>query len=330
MSALQVTVRTGARLHFGPLAIHDGPGRSFGGIGLMVDRPGCTVRVSRSDAAVDEYHVAPAILPRIRGVVDRFRACGVSREPTRFAVSVDAVPPAHCGFGSGTQLSLAVARGLIEVAGGDVDTRILALVGGRGDRSAIGIHGFLSGGFLCDAGKRSDETLGVLACRLDVPAAWRFLAIRPVDRGGLSGAAETLGFRSLPPMDCERIGRLARLVLTEVLPAVRAGEFDDFAVALEEYGQTVGQYFAPVQGGVFSDAQMARLAEHLRGRGVRGVAQTSWGPTIVVPQPRSADAEQLVHELRAEGLLEGCDALIARPLSRGAVCQSSSSSLTAE
>lgn len=40
MNDLQVTVRTGARLHFGPLAIHNGPGRSFGGVGLMVDRPG--------------------------------------------------------------------------------------------------------------------------------------------------------------------------------------------------------------------------------------------------------------------------------------------------
>lgn len=285
----------------------------------MVDRPGCTVRVARSD--IDVYDVAPAILPRIRGVFERFRAAGVSCEPIRFAVSVDAVPPAHCGFGSGTQLSLAVARGLMELVGGQVDACLLAQIGGRGDRSAIGIHGFLSGGFLCDAGKRSDEAIGVLASRLDVPADWRFLAIRPLDRDGLSGTAETLGFRRLPPMDLGRIGRLARLVLTEVMPAVRAGVFDDFAVALEEYGRDVGEYFAPVQGGIFSDPQMAGLAEHLKGMGIRGVAQTSWGPTIVVPLPQSAAAEQLVQELRDQGRLEGCEAVIARPLSHGAVCQ---------
>lgn len=319
MNDLQVTVRTGARLHFGPLAIHNGPGRSFGGIGLMVDRPGCTVRVCRADE--DEFRGDPAVRRRVQGVLDRFRESGGADVATGFSVTVEDIPPAHCGFGSGTQLSLAVARGLIEVSGGDVDAARLAQIGGRGDRSAIGIHGFLSGGFLCDAGKRSGESIGVLASRLDIPENWRFLAIRPVDRDGLSGAAETLGFRRLPPMDAGRIGTLARLVLTEVLPAVRNGEFDDFAVALEEYGHCVGEYFAPVQGGIYSDRQMADLAGQLGRQGVRGVAQTSWGPTIVVPLEQAADAEGVLQELREGGLLDECETLLTRPMSQGARCR---------
>ncbi|MFG0335436.1 MAG: hypothetical protein ACF8TS_18920 [Maioricimonas sp. JB049] len=324
MNDVQVTVRTGARLHFGPLAVHDGPGRTFGGIGLMVDRPGCHVRVARAE--VDECRADPDILHRVRRVLERFRASGPGRDAGGMVVQVDEVPPAHCGFGSGTQLSLAVARGLIEVAGGCADAATLARIGSRGDRSAIGIHGFLSGGFLCDAGKRSGEVIGDLAWRFEIPSTWRFVTIRPINRGGLSGTAETLGFRQLPPMDAGRIGRLARLVLTEVMPAIRAGEFDDFSAGLEEYGRCVGEYFAPIQGGVFADPQMADLAVHLNRLGVRGVAQTSWGPTIVVPQEQPAAAERLVRELCEDGRLEGRETLITRPLSHGASCQQDSSS----
>ena len=50
----QVTeVRTGARLHFGPLASGAESGRCFGGIGMMVDTPAIAFRVVEHD--VERY-----------------------------------------------------------------------------------------------------------------------------------------------------------------------------------------------------------------------------------------------------------------------------------
>jgi beta-ribofuranosylaminobenzene 5'-phosphate synthase len=55
--------------------------------------------------------------------------------------------------------------------------------------------------------------------------------------------------------------------------------------------QTIGEYFAPVQGGVYSSPAVARALQAIADQQKAGIGQTSWGPTGFA-FVRSADAAE--------------------------------------
>ncbi len=311
-----VTVITGSRLHFGPLAVGAQAGRQFGGIGIMIDSPGVKLTVSRAE---QEDVITPAeIASRIQQAISRWRQVVGSTFPVQVAVA-DFIP-VHQGLGSGTQLALAVAQAMqLLHAGKRGSVQHLAKAVCRGRRSAIGIHGFEQGGFLIDAGKHQREEIGTLAARCDVPADWRFVLISPKDAAGLSGEQEAIAFAEMKPMPPEFTGRLCRLALMELLPAIRVAEFAAFASALDEFGTLVGEFFAPIQGSGFAHPAMNSLAAHLRRNGVPGLAQSSWGPTVAVIQSDPASAHALANHLACESRWGALHCRVVSPLNGGAV-----------
>jgi beta-RFAP synthase len=209
--------------------------------------------------------------------------------------------PAHCGLGSGTQLALSVARGVLALAGEALPLAQLALQLGRGQRSAIGLYGAETGGLLVDAGHRPGQALAELAVQTSLPEDWRFLLLRfAATSSPFCGQHEQQAFREIRPMTDDVSGRLARIVLTELLPAVRSAHIQQFQGALEEYGQLVGKFFEPCQGGIFADAALSSLIERLRQAGARGFAQSSWGPTIALACGSEAEARHWMEIARKE------------------------------
>jgi predicted sugar kinase len=187
----------------------------------------------------------------------------------------------------------------------------------------VGVYGFDQGGLIIDAGKNSAAGIGDLACRADVPDEWQCLLITPPFAEGASGAAEQSAFERLPPMPPAVTDRLCAIALRELLPAVHVADFAAFSAAVFDFGCTVGQYFEPVQGGVFADQQMARLVDWLRESRVAGVGQTSWGPTLFAFCPGDALARQIQAVLERESEWRGCAICRAAPLNQGAVVRAS-------
>lgn len=311
-----VTISTGARLHFGPLAVRAEIGPSFGGLGMMVDRPGWIITLGRADR--DELDAGPDA-ERIARILADFRSQSKNTN-VRVHLNVEQRVPAHAGFGSGTQLALAVGRGLVALSDESEPAAVdLARRTGRGRRSAIGIHGFERGGLIVDAGHRASHGVGDLACRVAVPEEWRFVLVTPPQQG-LSGVQETAAFERLPPMPGELTGRLCRLVLCEVLPALQQSDFARFAAAISEYGSLAGRYFEPVQGGVFVDPSMHALAKEVHSRFECGCAQTSWGPTAAVLCPSLAVAGAVAHAVHNDARWRECTVITAAGLNHGAMC----------
>ena len=317
--ATQVTVTTGSRLHFGPLAPAGSSGGKFGGVGMMISAPG--VIVTARSAERDEVGGDESSRSRVAQTVGRIResmtGC-TAANPCE--VDVREAIPAHSGLGSGTQLGLAVARALSELAGErDVPVEALARRSGRGLRSAIGLHGFGRGGFLVDGG-RADQRhqLGTLVARYEVPAEWRLVLASPGQSQGLSGTDEQQAFAAQRPMPVELTGELCRIALMDWLPALVEADFARFSAATYEFGVRVGQFFSAAQGGVFAHPRMALLVEQLRARGVQGVAQTSWGPTIATLCASQRDALELARDLTADGNWADTTFRVVEPLNRGA------------
>lgn len=328
----QVEITTGSRLHFGLLSHAPGAstdelrassgrsGREFGGAGLMIDRPGFRLCALASEC--DLFEGEEPFRSRAADFVDRYRSAGPSSSASACRIRIEQVVPMHVGLGSGTQLGMAVARAM-SLLEGDAQGEAIALARrvGRGRRSALGIHGFQHGGFLVDGGRSAAGQIGPLVARADFPAEWRFLLVTPRGEDGLAGEAEADAFARLPGMPQSITDRLCRLVLMELLPSVLAADFHACGEALHAFNRVVGEYFAPVQGGVYRNPLMRELVVQLRDRGVAGVGQTSWGPTIFALFPNQQTAEELAAALSTDERWNGCQIEIAAPLNTAAVAR---------
>ena len=313
-----VAVQSGARLHFGLLTQGHETGRRSGGLGLMIDQPGWSL--SLTPAPVDTLLAPPAWHDRLAALLARIRQAQAAPLPMPgVTLEVLHAPPAHGGFGSGTQLGLAVAWGLSQLARESPPSVLeLARRAGRGLRSALGIHGFALGGLLLEAGQSERGQIGPLIARVETPAHWRIVLLQPgteTSADGLAGDAETQALGRLPPMPSATTDRLCGLAVRHLLPAAQEQRFDEFAEALWEYGSLVGDYFAPVQGGRFANRRLAGLVPRVRELGFPGIAQTSWGPTLAVACASEAAGRELQTRLQREA--PDVTTLLAQPSNRG-------------
>jgi beta-RFAP synthase len=284
-------VTTGSRLHFGLLGLPGSAARAFGGCGLMVCAP--AVRVAVRPAA--DWRADGPLAERALSIAHRLAATLPPGALPPQQVTVEACPPEHVGLGVGTQLGLAVAQALNRAAGlPDLNATDLAHRVGRGARSGVGVHGFAHGGFLVDGGQRSPGELAPLAARAAVPQAWRLVLLRPRDAGAWHGERERAAFAVLHlHSDPAVTDRLCRLVLLGLLPSLAEADLPAFGAALTEYNARSGELFRPVQGGVYSSPAVAGLVGWLRGQGVRGAGQSSWGPTVFAAVGDTDEAEGL-------------------------------------
>ena len=312
-----VTITTGARLHFGPLAAAGATGGKFGGVGMMVTSPGFVV--SASAAATDEFHGETASAARAAEFVCHIRTNDHEQRFPTCRIAIENTIPSHAGLGSGTQLGLAIASALSELAGErDIPVATLARRAGRGLRSAIGLHGFASGWFLVDGGRAAKAQLGTLVARVNVPDEWRLILVAPPESQGLSGTEEQSAFAAQPPMPQALTAELCRIGLMEWLPGLIEADFHRASIAMYEFGLGVGRFFEPAQGGVFAHRLMSELADEVRRRGFAGVAQTSWGPTTCILCDGNPSATELMADLARDSRWATCSFQLTEPLNRGA------------
>jgi len=310
-----VTVTAPSRLHFGLFAFGDGDPYPFGGVGVMVDRPPTRLVVRAADRLV----VRGACRDLLRRYVDRATHSWNLPKPPRCSLELAASPAHHVGLGSGTQLGLSVVAGLNAFLGRPkLDADALARAAGRAARSAVGTHGFLWGGLIVETGKRATDALGTLAGRVELPRHWRFALVRPRGDVGLSGDAERHAFARLPAVPRATTERLTTLAKTRLMPCAASGCYAAFSEALYEYGCLAGACFASRQGGPFASPRLAHLVEWIRGQGLRGVGQSSWGPTLFVLLPSQQEAEMFVGVLRREYPTETLDVVITAASQSGA------------
>ncbi len=316
-------IHTGSRLHFGLLAPCVCQGRRFGGLGLMVEYPGLalTVREHASDSIQGPWQ------DRILAVLTTIRrewAASVS-QPSRVGVQIERAAPLHVGLGTGTQLALSVAAGYAALLKREVSKALtveeLARWTGRGQRSAIGLHGFLHGGLLVDGGKPlggTDGSIAPLVSRLPFPEEWAILLAIPQTEKGAYGDWERRVFDNLPPVSEDFVNRQCRCLLFEILPAVAEQNYAAFAEALHAYNRDAGQPFRHVQSGTYNSGLVAERVQRLRSLGVAAVGQTSWGPTVFAIVPEAEKGHWLRERLADNSLFAGCQLLVTRARNRGA------------
>jgi beta-RFAP synthase len=309
-----VLVTAPSRLHFGLWSLAGGAGRQFGGVGVMLDQPGLRLLIS---PAAELCSTGP-LAERASDFARRW-ARFHQRQAPQVAIEITSAPPDHVGLGTGTQLALAVAAGLCEMHDLEIESpQELAASVGRGLRSAVGTYGFLHGGLIAEQGKLPHEPISPLDCRLDLPAEWRFVLVRPLGISGLAGEDEAAAISKLPQVPSAVNEELMALAYGQLLPAAVTADFPAFAEATHRYGRLAGELFAARQGGPYNGPVLAALVERIRALGFAGVGQSSWGPTVFAVTPSQVEAERLAAALRS-GTIDGTlEIIVASPCRNGA------------
>jgi beta-ribofuranosylaminobenzene 5'-phosphate synthase len=323
-----IEVRTCARLHLGLLDNNGELGRLFGSIGLAVNHPQLLLRAELSDRLVVEGLESERVRTYARCFIQRYGA------PSGARMNLVAGIPAHVGLGSGTQIALAVGAALARLAGLRLSTEEIALAAGRGVRSGIGIATFQHGGFVLDGGHRKatpdavsselqtgqpeNSRIPPILFQQSVPRDWFFVIAIPTGQG-ISGERENNAFSHLPETAPELAEKVSRLLLMKMLPALVEKDIVSFGQALTRIQQIVGDCFAAVQGGRYSNALSGQLIEFLLKRGAVGAGQSSWGPAVYGLVEGKALARQVKKEVQAFlGNLGTGQVLCVQPRNRGA------------
>jgi len=317
---MQVRISAPARLHLGdldPFAL----GRFGYAPVLAIMEPRTIIEANEAERLdVDGVEADEAKIYTQR-ILEAFNLKGAK-------VTVKTTPPRHSGFGSTTQLCLAVGRAVTKAHG--LDVPLLELVKALRRTSTGGLYPFQFGGFVVAGGfkvkpgervwLRDEPLIPPLIFRSHFPEGWRFVLVRPLvapkspDKEKEEEAFSALRAREAP---AELIHKGYFILAAKLLPALLERNAEAFGKALTELQVTVGRIYQPVQEQIFNPASQW-LIPILNRSGALGIGQSSWGPTVYAftdsPEAAQKIAEKIEGETRgsAEVTLVGADNLGAR------------------
>lgn len=321
-----VRVSAPSRLHFGMFSFGNPEVPQFGGVGAMIDRPRVELALHEADSFSASGPLADRALEVGRRIWGELQGTVNDDLPNGCRIEVKSAPPEHAGLGVGTQLSLGIAAGLLELANRPpLIPAELAELAGRGLRSAVGTYGFFDGGLIVEAGKQPGEKVSPLITQVKLSPEWRFVLLMSTGKdssaAGLSGECEREAFARLPAVPSDVTDALSREALLHLVPAARTADFERFSAALYRYGLLAGECFAECQGGPFASPKLQQLVETVRRLGVVGVGQSSWGPTLFALVDSQGAATRLIVRLSTEPAAENIEFFITAPAASGAKVQ---------
>ncbi len=315
---MKVYIKTPARLHLGLIDMNGNQGRLFGGLGVAISQPNVVLEAEPAKTLSitgEECELAGSLAKRFFETHDA---------KTKAAINIKAAIPTHMGLGSGTQLALAIATVLAKLNGIQASTQELALAMGRAQRTGVGTAIFDQGGFVVDGGKAARDgtclkgSFPPLIFRQPFPKDWRFVVSIPDIKKGLANEAEASAFSEVESASPEEVGKMCRLIMLKLLPALAERDIESFGDALTGIQKITGGYFARVQGGIYSSRASADCIDFMQKLGLQGVGQSSWGPALygVVKMEDAAKTRVEVEKFLKKST--GGQVFIAKPNNTGA------------
>jgi beta-RFAP synthase len=308
---LAVKVEAPARLHLGFIDVSGTLERRFGSLGLTVEEFSTCLTLRRAqhfDARGPQAERASTYLRRLLDDYD---------PPVSVALEVERAIPEHVGLGSGTQLALAVGTALSTLEGLGATPQEIAIRLGRGARSGIGIATFANGGVVLDRGPVSGA-LPELIARLPFPDDWRVLLIFDPYLAGIHGGLEAVAFDEAPDFPQSEVEELRSRVLNHALPALETRDFDGFTAEVGHLQARMGAYFASLQGGPIVSSGVAKVLDWVATQGLKGIGQSSWGPTGFVFVRSESEGTSLLENLQSLGGSAGLRFQLVRGRNQGA------------
>ena len=279
---MKVRIAASSRLHLGFMDLNGSLGRLYGSIGVALSEPRTEITVTTSS----HLNIQNVSSEREQKIIKLVRAFSKYYQiDPNVTIQVIRSIPEHKGFGSGTQMALCISYALAHIYCIKAEPYQISVIMDRGMRSSIGLWSFEHGGIIVDSGKSKlpdgsiDARPPSVLARYDFPAEWQFVVVVPEEKKGLSGEQEKKAIGFVDPSK-EISEEICRLVLMKFLPSLIAKDIEAFGSSLSEIDRKTGQFFVPVQGGIYSEKQSHEIIDHLLISGAYGAGQSSWGPAV--------------------------------------------------
>ncbi len=241
-----ITVTTPSRLHFSLIDLNGEIGRIDGGFGVALQNPNFKIFIERAKQTgifgtgdTRTYEEILKILSTIKKKYD------IKNE---YKISLKSEIPRHSGFGSTTQLNLAIASAILKLEEIFLSPYEIATIIKRGGTSGIGVKAFESGGFIVDIGHKfgknkekatflpssvSDAKPAKILFRQDFPGDWIFVcAVRKIEK--IYAESEVEIFKKYCPVNRKDVEMLSHLLLMKILPAVIERDIENFGDGLKD------------------------------------------------------------------------------------------------
>jgi beta-RFAP synthase len=314
---IEVTIKTPSRLHFSMIDLRGDLGRIHGSVGVAIDNPNISLIAKKTPSLKVEGLRQRRVAEFAKIILKKYSVKGGAY------INVITDVPEHSGFGSGTQLGLAVGIAISELYSLNLTVEEVAFDLNRSMRSGIGTYAFKHGGFIVDGGRKKNIDKGVppLIFRADVPDDWLFIIGLPKINHRKSGSTEKESFNRLNLPPNHLIGEISHIVLMQMIPAILEEDSVTFGRAMTNIDYKFGEFWMDVQGGRFSHPIIEAGISFLLENGALGVGQSSWGPAFygLVKGQKQASIlrSQLSEFLNSNG--KSGEAFVAVPNNKGAI-----------
>lgn len=280
---MRVTVRTPSRLHLALIDLNGELGRVDGSLGVALAQPGVFLEATLSSETTVSGSQADLVRSLAKTFLEHYK---IDRGAQ---IHVSETIPSHVGLGSTTQISLAVASALANIFSIKASVRELAEVMGRGGTSGVGVAAFERGGLILDGGHRfgvgeekssflpsgaSKARPAPLLVRYEVPRDWFFVVAVPNVPMGAHGEREVEIFRERCPIPAEEVGKVCRIIMMVILPAIVERDLEAFGEGLNVL-QEVG---IASRTRDLRDPTTWRCIDFMLDKGAYGAGQSSFGP----------------------------------------------------
>ncbi|MCG9127189.1 beta-ribofuranosylaminobenzene 5'-phosphate synthase [Candidatus Poribacteria bacterium] len=278
----KIQITTPSRLHFSLIDLNGKLGRIDGGFGLAINNPNFQII---AEPASDIYIQSKDYLDRATEIVATLKK---SLPFPGINLRIVNEIPNHSGFGSGTQLSLAISTAVNELYNLNLTHPELTHLVGRGGTSGIGIAAYKRGGFIVDGGHKYPEQKASflpsaavenispppILARYTFPS-WPLLIVIPNCRK-IFGEEELELFRTLCPQPETVAPKLSHLLLLKILPSIIEDDVKSFGNALNSI-QSFGWKKVEIDA---QGIELKKTLAFLQDSGALGAGVSSWGPAI--------------------------------------------------
>lgn len=325
---MKIKISTPSRLHFGLIDFNGGLGRIDGGAGVAISNPRNVISIKSGKA----FQVNGSNPEYIHDIA--LKICNNIGKPLPdIEVMVEEEIPSHAGFGSKTQMSLALAYAICkeyDIDYGSIED--LAHIVTRGGTSGIGVRAFDHGGFILDCGHSFGDGKEKTSClpssasnakvapevlRCNIPEDWRFILVMPLNYEGSHGSSEVDIFKSSFPIDEAETNKICRIVLMQMVPGILEKDITTFGTAINSI-QGLGFKNVEVQ---LKSPLVPNMLSIMNNAGSYGSGMSSFGPTVFGLTDRDKKAEEI--RKAATDYLDDMDiphvSWVAEPNNQGAV-----------
>ncbi len=291
---IQLMIKTPSRLHFTLIDLNGSRGRLDGGVGLTLKEPALIIQLRKIDQAIkvtfNEDKGLDSNLKKEYSHKIKTSATNILQyfnlDPG-FEFLVQKTFPPHSGLGSGTQISLATAKLLMEFHHLNLESKAMGQLVGRGGTSGIGVAAFMQGGFIVDGGHKIEDKPEFLPSsasqappppiisRHDFPDHWKIILAIPEIQEKVSGKKEVNIFQKYCPLPLREVETVSHLILMKMIPAILEHDLDNLGKSINEI-QNIG--FKKVEMNLQNEL-ITKIIETMKDAGAAGAGMSSFGPT---------------------------------------------------